>query len=116
MKKLIVLIMALSLYGCGMWEYSSKDNEMIGQVKKVINNTPMVCSDYQSADISLGILRGGVGSMSTQDKWVTVVKSEHFNILKQANESGELVKIKYDERRVTFCIHNPIVTSVEIIK
>jgi len=116
MKKLALGLMVLMLSGCGIWGYSSKNNEMIGQVKKVRHNTPIFCGDYISADISLGIMRGGVGSMSTQDVWVTVYSQDFEKLLKRANETGELVKIGYDERRVTFCIEEKIVNSVEFVK
>jgi hypothetical protein len=113
MKKLIMILLAGLIAGCG---YSSRDNELIGQVKKVKNNTPIICSDYHNVDISLGVMRNGVGSMSTQDKWLVVTDSNHLKILKQANETGQLVKIKYNEKRVAICTEDEFVIDVEIIK
>ena len=113
MKKLIFILIAGLLVSCG---YSSRDNELIGQVKKIRHNTPIFCSDYSETDISLGIIRNGVGSMSTQDKWLVVTEKEHLKILKQANDSGAVVKILYDEKRVTFCTDNDFVIDVEIVK
>lgn len=114
MKKLLILVAgALMLSGCG---YSSRDNDMTGQVKKVVRNTPLVCPDYDDADVSLGVLRNGVGSMSTQDVWVTVTDKDLFKTLKEASASGALVKITYDVKRVTFCIDDHIATNVEILK
>lgn len=96
--------------------FEAKDSELIGQVKKVINNTPIVCPDYVDADISLGILRNGVGSMSSEDVWVYVPEKNHQDILKQAAESGALVKITYNTRRFTFCMPSKIITAVIEIK
>lgn len=108
-----LLIAILVLTSCG---YSSRDNQMIGQVKKVTHDTPLLCSDRTDADISLGVLRNGVGSMSSQDIWVTVPNESDRKILKEANESGALVKVVYDVMRMTFCQMNHIVKSVEIVK
>ena len=51
MKYAMILAM-LALTSCG---YSSKENEMIGQVKKVAHQTPIFCDDRVDADISPGI-------------------------------------------------------------
>ena len=45
-SRLAVLVAALSLAACG---YSSRDSELIGQVKKVVRNTPIICSEYEDA-------------------------------------------------------------------
>ena len=91
------------------------DSELIGQVKKVQRHTPILCSGYVAADISLGVLRRGVGSMSTQDVWVTVTEEAHRQLLVTAAESGALVKIRYDERRFTFCVPHLIVRDVSVV-
>lgn len=44
MKKLSIL--CLFIAACGN---SSADNESVGQVKKVVNKTPLVCSDEVEA-------------------------------------------------------------------
>ena len=61
-------MMILVLSGCG---YSSMKNEMSAQVKKVVFNTPPLCNNFVTAHVSLGIMRGGVGSMSNEDHIVT---------------------------------------------
>jgi hypothetical protein len=106
-----MLFAVLMLSSCG---YSSVKNEMIGQVKKVVSNTPIICPNYTSVDVSLGVMRNGVGSMSTQDVWLTVVREEDVTILKQAAESGKLVKINYDELRFAFCIDDHVISSVSM--
>ncbi len=111
--KLVTFAVCLILSGCG---YSARNNEMIGQIKKVVHNTPLICPDYDDADISLGVLRGGVGSMSSQDIWIYVPDKANYETLKKANESGALVKVGYSERRLTFCVPDHWVDSVEIVK
>lgn len=111
MKKLFVVIMLIA--GCG---YSARNNEMMGQVKKVHHNTPIICRDYDSADVSLGVMRNGVGSMSTQDVEITIQSNEQLQLLQQATKSGKLVKITYDERRLTLCRPEIKVISVEEIE
>ncbi len=111
--KAILLFLALVVSGCG---YSSMQSEMMGQVKKVANRTPLICNNRVDADISLGVMRNGVGSMSSQDVWITVPEKSDQILLKKAAESGELVKITYDIARVTFCWEDHIVTHVEVVK
>lgn len=114
MKKLLIILSILSLTACG---YSIRDAELVGQVKKVITNTPLFCPNYIEADISLGVIRNGVGSMSTQDIWVVVNKGD-AEILKSAAENGEIVKINYDEERLmsAWCTSGRKATSVAISK
>lgn len=113
MKTIILAsVVSLSLFGCG---YISRDTELVGQVKKVTNNTPLLCPDYKTADISLGVMRNGVGSMSTQDVWI-VVDTTQAEVMKAAVETGEIVKITYDMKRITFCTPHYFASKVEIIK
>jgi hypothetical protein len=109
----IFLILALfGLTGClGL---SSKDNELIGQVKKVKQRTPLICPDRVDVDISLGVIRNGVGSMSAEDVWMTVESADEIAKFKKANETGSLVKVKYDVRRVIICGDQNLATHVEI--
>lgn len=111
--KLVLVIMVLVLASCG---YSSKNNELIGQVKKVVKNTPIICPDYTDADISMGVMRNGVGSMSSEDAWMYIADPESLTVLKSANESGALVKVTYDVRRIAFCVDERMVTKVELVK
>ena len=111
MKKLFLLLL---LSGCG---YSAIDSELVGQVKKVLHETPLICPyNFNSADISLGIMRNGVGSMSSEDVWVYVPDKENFDKLKLANDTGALVKITYDDARFTICVPERKVSKVEFIK
>jgi hypothetical protein len=113
MKKLFVGgLVALALTGCG---YVSTDNELMGQVKKVKHNTPLICPNYYSVDVSLGVMRNGVGSMSTQDVWLRVEDHSMLKTLREATESGALVKIKCDQYRFAPCAPDYTLTGVEII-
>lgn len=92
-----IATITILLAACGM---SSAGNEAVGQVKKVVKKTPLICSDYTEADISLGVLRNGVGSMSKEDVVLAVDNdSPTIATLKRAAESGALVKFTYDVKR-----------------
>lgn len=113
MKKFFSIVMLLSLVSCG---YSAKNSEMIGQVKSVTNETPILCNERNDVDISLGVLRNGVGSMSAEDVFLTISNEKDLAVLKEANESGKLVKVVYDFKRWTWCWNQRIVKSVEIVQ
>lgn len=106
-------LLGMFLVGCGL---SSRDNELVGQVKKVVHHTPILCPDYSSADVSLGVMRGGVGSMSSEDAWLYLQNSSQEETLRQANETGALVKITYDVPRIVWCVDERWVTKVELVK
>lgn len=112
MKKILLLAcVSMSLASCG---YSAKDIEAVGQVKRVVHNTPLLCPNYVDIDLSFGVMRNGVGSMSTQDIWIVVDKQQATS-LKDINEKGDLVKITYDNERLAFCTSGRIASSVERI-
>jgi hypothetical protein len=112
-KGFIVVVVALCLMGCGL---SSTQNELVGQVKKVTNQTPLICPNRIDADISLGVMRNGVGSMSAQDMWFTVEKESDQELLRKAAEAGSIVKVLYDVHRVTLCQEAHRITHVELAK
>lgn len=114
MKKIMPFLACLALTGC--LGDSSADNDLIGQVKKVHHNTPLLLPDYDDVDVSLGVMRGGVGSMSTQDMWLYVPNPEDMKVLKDASESGALVKITYSVSRARFYVENDMVTHAELTK
>ena len=109
------LVLVLCLGGCEACGYSSVDNHMTGQVKKVHHNTPMVCDNYDNADVSLGIMQGGVGSISNHDVQVTVPGQAEFKIMETAAKSGKLVEITFKERRWTTCIDDYVVTEAKLL-
>src|SRR5579859_4760772 len=100
MTKTFSISVLLLLAGCGN---SSVDNEVIGQPKRIHNETPIWCSNFQDVDVSLGVLRNGVGSMSTQDIYLTITAQTQADTLQHAIKAGKLVKIRYDEQRINWC-------------
>jgi hypothetical protein len=96
--------------------YTSKGNTLVGQVKKAQHQTPLICPDFDIADISLGVVRNGVGSMSGQDVWVYVPDASNFATLQKAAAEGLLVTITYDEQRAAPCSMDRVVRNVEITK
>lgn len=108
-KTLIIVLIAV-LSGCG---YSSRDNETIGQVKKAIKVTPLICPDRYEADVSLGVMQNGVGSMSHEDLYLLVPDKENFKKLEDAVTSGVLVNIHYNKKRFRICGPKEEMTSVE---
>jgi cell shape-determining protein MreC len=113
MTNKILLAVTLFVAACG---YESRDNELIGQVKKVEKKTPIICSNYASADISLGVLRNGVGSLSREDVWLYVPNDADVKTLESAVQTGDLVKVTYDRARVTFCVDHNQVSHVEVLR
>jgi hypothetical protein len=111
--KTSITIIAILLAACGM---KSADNEAVGQVKKIVKKTPLICSDYTEADISLGVLRNGVGSVSREDVELAVDNSDTATIttLRKAAESGAIVKFTYDVKRVSPCWPDHRLLTVEI--
>lgn len=107
---LLLVVLAVSP-GCG---YSSRDNELIGQAKKVVHNTPIICPDYYMVDVSLGVMRGGIGSMSTQDVWITVDDRHALDTINAAVTSGSIVKINYDVKRIAWCTEDHVLNSVSL--
>lgn len=110
---IVAAAVAVGVTSCG--GYTSRDNEVVGQVKRVVHSTPRICPDYYQADVSMGVLRNGVGSMSKEDMWA-VVPDELAPQFKKLAESGEPVKVTYDVKRWTYCTTDHFVRSVEIAK
>lgn len=110
--KYAIALALLFVGGCG---YSEIGTEAVGQVKRVVNENPLICDGFTTVDLSLGVMQNGVGSMSTHDVYLTVTDLADIHALKVAAETGKLVKLTYDEKRFTFCVHNKIVKSVTIL-
>jgi hypothetical protein len=108
-----VITTTLLLTACGN---TSTDGELVGQAKKFTYVTPLICEDYPAFDVSLGIMRNGSGSMSTQDMWFVVTNLSDIEKLRQAAETAAIVKIHYDTRRFAPCSDKYWMTNVEIVK
>lgn len=111
--KYLLIVMAVAITGCG---YSARQSEMIGQPKKVMHNTPLLCRPFDDVDLSLGVVRHGIGSMSTQDKWLYVPNPEQYKIIQKASATGAIVKVTYDSVRFSWCTEGDTVTDVEVMK
>ena len=110
--KNLAIVALLCLGSCG---YSAMQSELVGQAKKITMRTPLICDNYMSFDVSLGVMRGGTGSMSTQDMWLTVQNMNQLDTIKKAVETGALVKVTYNSRRMAFCTDDHIMTNIEIV-
>lgn len=112
MKKLVFATL-LALTACG---YSHRNSEMTGQVKKLLNTTPILCANRTDVDVSLGVVRNGVGSMSSEDVIATVANASVLAVLKQAADTGAIVKVTYDTARMNFCWEDKEIVGAEIVK
>lgn len=112
MKKIILFVFCSLLVACGN---VSQNNELVGQPKRLHNVTPILCPNRVDLDISMGFVKDGVGSMSTQDLFLTVPNQADVDLLKKAIEDRRLIKIHYNEARFTICSHEEYVTQVEIL-
>lgn len=110
---LVFAVGVTSITGCG---YESKNSELIGQVKRVVSLTPLLCENRIDADLSLGVLRNGTGSTSKEDVDLYIPTAALAATLKKAQETGAIVKITYDVPRFTFCKPRHWATNVEIIQ
>lgn len=116
MKKklwLILLAVLIGVAGCG---YGTDKGEAVGQVKWAEHVTPLICPEHLTAGISLGIIQGGSGSVSTHDVSVHVMNAETFKVLDTAAHSGRIVRFHYRARRATFCFPNLQILWAEIIQ
>ena len=113
MKKLALLLAIVMLSGCGN---KSTGTQFVGQVKKVAHITPLLCPDYDLVDVSLGVVRNGVGSMSTEDMHIQVLNAKDLELLLASQEKGLLVKGSYVMRRTAFCVPQRKLTKVEVTK
>lgn len=105
------ILALLMLSSCG---YSERDAELVGQVKKVSHVTNLICPDYYAVDVSLGVVRNGTGSMSTQDMWLQVTDESQLAMFRDAARKGLLIKAKYNTRRLAVCTEEFMLTEAEI--
>jgi hypothetical protein len=99
--------------GCCGW--STKEITGSGQIKRVGKITPIFCPDYYEADISMGVMRNGVGSMSTQDMFL-FIEEKDVAALRMAVQSSAIIDFTYDERRFAWCVDRHRMTSFKIQK
>lgn len=115
MKKILIL-MAATICLAGCLGNSSSENDLVGQIKKAQHATPLLLPDYNRVDVSLGVMRNGVGSMSQEDVWMYVEDQAEFKTLEAAAQTGAVVHLHYNVARFRFYVPNDYVTGVEIEK
>lgn len=109
---LVMAVCALAFVGCG---YSHRDNELVGQPKSVESTTPLICPDQHILHLSLGVMRHGVGSMSTEDVRINIPDDSMVLPLKTAVESGQLINARTNEARLRFCNEEKELVSFQVI-
>lgn len=114
MKKLLVLAVALCLTGCS--GYSQVDNQMTGQVKKVHHLNPIICPNFSTVDVSLGVMKNGVGSMSNHDITLTIWNNADLQVLEEAAKAGSIVDIKYSVWRIAYCREEEVIQYVKVVQ
>lgn len=112
---LMLLFLAASVI-FGLNTFNAKDGELIGQAKKIITATPIVCPNYEALDVSLGVMQNGTGSMSTHDVWLTIKDVEDLKKMKEAVEKASIIKVHYDSRRIAICTEDLIATGFEVVQ
>lgn len=110
MKKM--WLCCLFLLGC----YSSQDNNLVAQPKKIARLSPIVCPNRTEVDLSLGVTKDGVGSMSTEDQWMWVPNESDRDTLQTAIEKHKLVKVYYRVARLAVCVNQFEATKIEIME
>ena len=114
MRNLILSLTLISvLAGCG---YQGVDMQAIGQVKTIMHDTPLICGNFTDFDLSLGVMRNGTGSMSTEDIWIVVQNDEDLELVKKAQESGALIKVTFDAQRFPICTDGRFAKKIELVK
>lgn len=112
-KTIVAVVFAITLSGCG---YSHRDNDVVGQPKSVESTTPVFCPDQHILHLSLGVMRHGVGSMSTEDIRINVPDSSLVPRLKSVVESGKIINARTNEARFRWCNEEKELVSFEVIE
>lgn len=113
------VLTSLAVIGCaggmgdGCCGWSGREISGTGQVKRVGLESNIVCPDYYEVDISLGIMRNGVGSMSTHDMKF-FIPDGMVKDFRTFAEKSSIVNFSYDERRSPWCVNQHRITSFKI--
>lgn len=111
---LLVLAIALGMPACYACGNTTTSNELTGQVKKVVKRTPLVCPDYDEVDVSLGVMRNGVGSMSHEDIVLRVMNEADIPALEKAAKDGAIITLRYDQARLAWCYPDHKLISFQV--
>lgn len=106
------LLLLITLTGCG---YSHVNNDVVGQPKSVESTTPILCPNQHILHLSLGVMRHGVGSMSTQDISINIPDDSLIPSLKAAVEAGKIINAQTNEARFRWCNEEKELVAFEVI-
>lgn len=99
-----IAALLLATTACG---FSSQNNEVSGQLKRVVHQTPLICPSYTVADLSMGSVQNGTGSVSKEDIWLYVENPKDVEFLENAAETGAIVTANYSTWRfILGCIND----------
>lgn len=118
---LVGLFCSLAMVGCaggvgdGCCGWSGMDITGSGQVKRVSKVSPMICPDYYAVDISLGVMRNGVGSVSKEDM-ILYLPDNMLIDMKRAAESSAIINFVYNERRSSNCVPDARLLSFKVVQ
>jgi hypothetical protein len=98
--------------GCG---YSHRNNEVIGQPKAIESTTPIFCPEQNVLHLSLGVMRHGVGSMSTEDIQINIPDDSLLPGLRSAIKTGKLINVQTNEARFRFCNEMKELVAFEVV-
>lgn len=113
MPRLICLLALTLLAACG---YSHRNNELIGQPKAIEATTPLVCPNQNILHLSLGVMRHGVGSMSTQDILISIPDDNLALRLQPVVKAGKLINAQTNEARFRWCNEEKELVDFEIVE
>jgi hypothetical protein len=113
-KNLLACFLALvSITGCG---YSHRNNELVGQPKSIEQTTPILCPEQNILHMSLGVMRNGVGSMSTEDVMINIPDNSMVPLLKEVVKDGKLINAVTNQARMRWCNCEVELVSFQVIK
>lgn len=111
---LLFVLALLTLSGCYACGTGTANSEVTAQVKKVVHRTPLICPEYTEVDVSLGVMRNGVGSMSHEDLVLRVMDESQVPALEKAAKDGAIITLRYDIARLAACYPDHKLTSFTV--
>lgn len=113
MRSFLIIAASALLSSCGK---SSVDNVMVGQARRLMTKTPLICPNSYSADIFVdGVNTTDDDQWSRIHKWISIPDKEMYDQVKATVGTGAQVKITYDVRRFTYCTNEAMATQVEVL-
>jgi hypothetical protein len=113
MNRTLLPLLLLMLASCG---YSHVNNELIGQPKSIEATTPIFCPNQNILHLSLGVMRNGVGSMSTEDVRISIPDDNLAIRLQPVVKAGKLINAQTNEARFRWCNEEKELVAFEIVE